>query len=221
MKVIIFGATGMVGQGALNACLRDREVSQVLLVGRTASGRMEPRIKEWVTSDLFDLGGRAADLSGYDACFFCLGVSSSGMDEARYTRITHDLTLSVAGTLCRLNPGMTFIYLSGAGADSTENSRTMWTRVRGRTENELRRLPFKAVYVFRPGIIQPLDGIRSKTSSYRLFYSAIGPLLTPLRRLIPKVILTTDGMGRAMIAAARRGAPKAVLEAADIYALTT
>ena len=220
MKVIIFGATGMVGQGALNACLRDPDVSQLLLVGRTAAGRTDARINELVTSDLFDLNSRAVDLSGYDACFFCLGVSSAGMDEASYTKLTHDLTLSVATTLCRLNPEMTFIYLSGAGADSAEKSRTMWARVRGGVENALQRLPFKAVYVFRPSLIQPLDGIRSKTRSYRLAYDVMGPLLTPLRLLMPKVVLTTDVMGRAMIAAARKGAPKAVLEAADIYALT-
>jgi uncharacterized protein YbjT (DUF2867 family) len=220
MKVIIFGATGMVGQGALNACLRDPEVSQVLLVGRTSTGQTDPRIRELVTPDLFALGAHAVDLSGYDACFFCLGISSSGMDEASYSRITHDLTLSVAKTLSQLNPEMSFIYLSGAGADSAERSRTMWARVRGATENALRRLPFKAVYIFRPGIIQPLDGIRSKTPSYQFFYSAMGPLLTPLRRLMPKVILTTDVMGRAMIGAVRRGSPKAVLEAPDIYALS-
>ena len=220
MKVILFGATGMVGQGVLNACLRDPQVSQVLLDGRTATGQAHPRTTELLLPNLFDLGGREADFSGWDACFFCLGTASAGMDEASYTKITHDLTLSVAATLCRLNPGMTFIYVSGAGADATERSRTMWARVRGRTENALQRLPFKAVYVFRPGIIQPLDGIRSKTPSYRLAYAVLGPLLTPLRLLMPRVILTTDVLGRAMIAAARRGAPKAVLEAADIHALS-
>ena len=219
MNVLIFGATGMVGQGVLNACLKDPGVSEVLLIGRTSAGRTDTRIREWVTPDLFDLSGREAELAGNDACFFCLGVSSSGMDEATYTRITRDLTLSVASTLSRLNPGMTFVYLSGAGADSAEQSRTMWKRVRGGLENALLRLPFKAVYIFRPGIIQPLDGIRSKTPSYQMLYSAVGPLLTLLRALFPKVILSTDVMGRAMIAAARRGAPKTVLEAADIWGL--
>ena len=220
MRVIIFGATGMVGQGALNACLKDPQVSQVLVIGRTAPGRTYPKMLGLVQANLFDLGGLEDDLSGYDACFFCLGTSSSGMDEASYTRITYDLTLAVAGLLSQLNPGMTFVYVSGVGTDSTEQSRSMWARVKGRTENALQRLPFKAVYLFRPGVIQPLDGIRSKTRSYRLTYAAIGPLLTPLRLLMPNVVLTTDGVGRAMITAACRGAPKAVLEPADIHALS-
>lgn len=220
MKAIIFGATGMVGQGALNACLNDPKVSQVLVVGRTALSRTHPKMLELVQADLFDLSGREAGLSGYEACFFCLGTSSSGMDEASYTRITYDLTLSVAGLLSQLNPGMTFVYVSGVGTDSTEQSRSMWARVKGRTENALQRLPFKAVYLFRPGVIQPLGGIRSKTRSYRLTYAVIGPLLALLRTLMPSVVLTTDGVGRAMIAAASRGASKAVLKPADINALT-
>ncbi len=220
MKTIIFGATGMVGQGALNACLNDPQVSQVLVIGRTAPGRTHPKMLALVQGNLFGLGGLAADLSGYDACFFCLGTSSSGMDEASYTRITYDLTLAVAGLLSQLNPAMTFVYVSGVGTDSTEQSRSMWARVKGRTENALQLLPFKAVYLFRPGVIQPLDGIRSKTRSYRLTYAVIGPLLTLLRPLMPNVVLTTDGVGRAMIAAACRGAPKAVLEPADIHALS-
>ncbi len=219
MKVIIFGATGMVGQGALNACLKDPQVSQVLVIGRTAPGRTHPKMLELVQANLFDLGSLDADLSKYDACFFCLGTSSSGMDEASYTRITYDLTLTVAGLLSQLNSGMTFLYVSGAGTDGTEQGRSMWARVKGRTENALQRLPFKAVYLFRPGIVQPLDGIRSKTRSYRLTYAVIGPLLTPLRLLMPNIVLTTDGLGRAMIAAACRGAPKTVLEPADIHAL--
>jgi len=221
MKVIIFGATGMVGQGALNACLKDPRVSQVLVIGRTAPGRTHPKMLELVQANLSDLGSLDADFSRYDACFFCLGTSSSGMDEASYTRITYDLTLTVAGLLSQLNSGMTFLYVSGAGTDGTEQSRSMWARVKGRTENALQRLPFKAVYLFRPGIIQPLDGIRSKTRSYRLTYAVIGPLLTPLRLLMPNIVLTTDGLGRAMITAACRGAPKAVLEPADIHALNS
>lgn len=220
MKVILFGATGMVGQGALLACLNDPGVTHVLLVGRTAVGCRHAKVRELVRADLFELSDAEADLSGYDACFFCLGTTSSGMGEAAYTRITHDLTLVLAGTLSRLNPGMTFVYVSGAGTDGTEQGRSMWARVKGRTENDLRRLPFKAVHLFRPGVIQPLDGIRSKTRSYRLTYAVIGPLLTPLRMLMPGVVLTTDGIGRAMIAAVRKGAPKPILEAADIHRLS-
>ena len=220
MRVIIFGATGMVGQGAVNACLNDPIVSQVLAIGRTAPNRTHAKMLALVQSDLFDLEGVLADHSGYDACFFCLGTSSSGVDEASYARITYDLTLTVAEVLSRLNPGMTFVYVSGVGTDGTERGRSMWARVKGRTENALQRLPFKAVYLFRPGIILPLDGIRSKTRSYRLTYAVIGPLLTLLRPLMPNIVLTTDGVGRAMIAAVRRGASKNALEPHDIYALT-
>ena len=220
MKVIIFGATGMVGRGALNACLDDPLVSRVMVIGRTAVGRTHPKMHELARANLFDLDGESNDLSGYDACFFCLGTSSSGMDETSYTGITYDLTLKVATLLSQLNADMTFIYVSGVGTDSTERGRSMWARVKGRTENALQLLPFKAVYLFRPGIIQPLDGIRSKTRSYRLTYDVIGPLLALLRPLMPKVILTTASVGQAMITAARRGASKNVLQPADIHALS-
>ncbi|GGA03765.1 hypothetical protein GCM10011408_26640 [Dyella caseinilytica] len=141
------------------------------------------------------------------------------MQEIDYERLTYDLTLSVARMLASLNPGMTFVYVSGAGTDSTGQGRQMWARVKGRTENALRQLPFKAVYLFRPGIIQPLHGIRSKTSSYQFFYSLTQPLLTPLRKLFPNAILSTQIMGQAMLNAVRRGAPKAVLESRDIRTL--
>jgi uncharacterized protein YbjT (DUF2867 family) len=220
MNVVIFGATGMVGQGALHACVADPQVDRVLIVVRAPAAHADPKVRELVRRDPGDLAGAEAELGGCDACFFCLGVSSSGMDEPAYARLTYDLTLAVAETLCRLNPAMTFVYVSGAGTDSTERGRAMWARVKGRTENALQRLPFKAVYLFRPGIIQPLRGIRSKTRAYRLFYALTGPLLSLLRPLLPGTILTTDSIGRAMIAAAKRGAPKAVLEQADIFALS-
>ncbi|GLQ51471.1 NAD(P)H-binding protein [Dyella flava] len=221
MNVLLFGATGMVGQGVLRECLEAPDVALVQTVGRLATGQRHPKLREVVQADLFDSAAIAGELQGFDACFFCLGVSSAGMDEAGYTRLSYDLTLSVARTLASRNPGMTFVYVSGAGTDSTEHGRSMWARVKGRTENALQRLPFKAVYLFRPGIIQPLHGIRSKTSSYQLFYSLTKPLLTPLRRLLPNVILTTQLMGQAMLNAARHGAPKAVLETADIRTLAT
>jgi uncharacterized protein YbjT (DUF2867 family) len=219
MKILIFGATGMVGQGALRECLLADDVTLVQTVGRTATGQQHPKLRELVQHDLFDYSSIEADLENFDACFFCIGVTSSGMDEAQYTRLTHDLTLAAAQVLARLNPQMTFVYVSGAGADSSETGRTMWARVRGRLENALQRLPFKAVYVFRPGIIQPLHGIRSKTGSYRWFYTLSRPLLPLLRALMPDTVLSTEIMGRAMLAAARQGAPKAVLEAVDISAL--
>jgi uncharacterized protein YbjT (DUF2867 family) len=216
MNVLIFGATGMVGQGVLRECLFASDVQTVQTIGRTATGQSHPKLRERVHENLFDYGAIEADLTHFDACFFCIGVTSSGMAEAQYTRLTHDLTLVAAKTLVRLNPQMTFVYVSGAGADSSEAGKVMWTRVRGRTENALQRLPFKAVFVFRPGIIQPLHGIRSKTASYRWFYTLLWPLLPLLRALLPRTILSTEIVGRAMLAVARRGASKPVLEAADI-----
>jgi uncharacterized protein YbjT (DUF2867 family) len=217
MQVVIFGATGMVGQGALRACLADAGVERILVVGRTPTGVSHPKLHELVRGDLTNYADVEADLTGYDACFFCLGVSSAGMDEARYTRVTYDLTLAAATVLSRLNPAMTFIYVSGASTDSSEQGRVMWARIKGRTENALRRLPFKAVYLFRPGIIQPLHGIRSKTAAYRIFYAWTAPLLTTLRTLMPQWVLTTDSLGRAMIVVARHGATKAILEPRDLY----
>lgn len=219
MKILIFGATGMVGQGALRECLLADDVTLVQTVGRTATGLQHPKLRELVRQDLFDYASVEAELENYDACFFCIGVTSSGMAEAQYTRLTHDLTLAAAQVLARLNPQMTFVYVSGAGADSSETSTTMWARVRGQLENALQRLPFKAVYVFRPGIIQPLHGIHSKTGSYRWFYTLSRPLLPLLRAMMPNTVLSTEIVGRAMLAVARHGAPKVVLEAADISAL--
>ncbi|MEC4593123.1 NAD-dependent epimerase/dehydratase family protein [Nitrospirillum amazonense] len=221
MKVILFGATGMVGQGVMRECLHDPRVTQVLAVGRTATGLTHAKLSELTLPAMADPGMTDWEtldglLAGYDACFFCLGVSSSGMTEDAYTRITHGLTLEVARTLARLNSGMTFIYVSGSGTDGTERGRTMWARVKGRTENDLRRLPFKAVYLFRPGLIPPLHGARSKTSVYRLFYTLTAPLLPLARRLFPNQVLTTVEIGQAMLNAAERGAPQAVLETADI-----
>jgi uncharacterized protein YbjT (DUF2867 family) len=219
MRVLVFGATGMVGQGVLLECLQADDVAAVRAVGRTPSGRQHPKLSELAPADLMHCETVAADLQGFDACFFCLGVSAGGLDEARYSRITHDLTLAVAGTLVRLNPGMTFVYVSGAGTDSSERGRSMWARVKGRTENALQRLPFKAVYLFRPGAIVPLDGIRSKTAAYRVLYTMTRPLWPLLRALFPDRIATTRSIGLAMLEAARHGAPQAVLEAADIAAL--
>ena len=224
MNVLLFGATGMVGQGALRECLLADDVTRVQTVGRTPSGQQHPKLHELVHQDLFDYSAVEGELRNFDACFFCIGVSSSGMAEADYTRLTCELTLATAGILARLNPQMTFVYVSGAGADSSETSKTMWARVRGRTENALQRLPFKAVYVFRPGIIQPLHGIRSKTGSYRWFYMLASPLLPLLRRLMPNTVLSTQLVGQAMLNVARRGAAapgqtRAVLEAAQISAI--
>ena len=219
MKVLILGATGMVGQGVLRECLRDPGVTEVVSLVRRPSGRAHAKLRELVHGDFSDYRTLEPDLAGLDACFFCLGVSSAGLSEAEYHRLTFGLTLAVAETLARLNPAMTFIYVSGAGTDSTERGRTMWARVKGETENALRRLPFRAVYLARPGLIQPLHGIRSRTGWYQAIYTLLGPGLPLLRWLFPRAILTTEELGRAMLHVARAGAPTAVLEAADLIAL--
>src|SRR3984893_13774903 len=216
MNVLLFGATGMVGQGVLRECILDPNVQLVQTVGRTPIGAQYAKLREIVHQDLWHYEAIDANLSGFDACFFCLGVSSSGMTEENYERMSYGITTAAAEILCRLNPQMTFIYVSGAGTDSSGQGRTMWARVKGRTENELLRLPFAAAYMFRPGIIQPLHGVRSKTTAYRVFYTLTKPLLPLLRLAFPNHILTTEEIGRAMLHVAKRGAPKKVLESWDI-----
>jgi len=219
MNVLLFGATGMVGQGVLRECLLDPDVQVVQTVGRTASGVQHAKLREIVQEDFYKNSSVDADWSGFDACFFCLGVSSAGMKEADYERVTYGITLAAAEILSRLNPQMTFIYVSGAGTDSTEHGRSMWARVKGKTENALLRLPFQAAYMFRPGFIQPLHGVRSKTTAYRVLYAVSKPL-TPLLRLAwPNFILSTEEIGRAMLVVAKRGAPKRILESRDIRAV--
>ncbi len=178
MKVLVFGATGMVGQGVLRECLLASDVDLVVTIGRTATGQQNPKLREIVRPDLFDYSSIENQLSGFDACFFCLGITSFWMKEADYTRITYTLTMAAAETLSRVNPQMTFIYVSGVGTDSSEHGRSMWARVKGRTENSLLRL-FKAAYMFRPGLIVAVHGNRSKTTMYRVFY-ALGRPVFPL-----------------------------------------
>jgi uncharacterized protein YbjT (DUF2867 family) len=218
MKVILFGASGMVGQGVLRECLLDSEVTSVLCIVRSRTGQQHPKLREIVHQDFFIFSSMGSELSGFDACFFCLGVSSAGMSEENYRRVTYDITLAAAQTLVNLNPAMTFIYVSGAGTDSTERGRVMWARVKGQTENALLRLPFKAAYMFRPALIVPLHGIKSKTRLYRIFYAVLGPIL-PLLKAFPKYVTTTEKLGRAMLIAAKWGAPKPVLESSDINRL--
>jgi uncharacterized protein YbjT (DUF2867 family) len=218
MNVLIFGATGMVGQGVLRECLLDPNVQLVQAVGRAATGVQHPKLRDVVHPDLFHFEAIEARLSGLDACFFCLGVTSSGKAEADYERVTYGITMAAAETLCRLNPRMTFIYVSGAGTDSSEHGRIMWARVKGKTENALLRLPFAGAYMFRPGIIEPLDGIKSKTKVYQIFYTLGKPLLPLIRLIFPHQILTTREIGRAMLTVARHGWPKRVLEIGDIRA---
>jgi uncharacterized protein YbjT (DUF2867 family) len=219
MKVLLFGATGMIGQGVLRECLLDPRITEVRSLVRAPSGTTHPKLKEILHQDYFDYAALEDQLTGLDACFFCLGVSSAGLTEAAYRRITHDLTLAAATTLCRLNPAMTFSYISGAGADSSEKGRIMWARVKGQIENALLRLPFKAVYLFRPGAIRPLHGITSRTPLYRILYRVLWPFLPLLKAVSPDSLTTTEQLGRAMIHAALDGAPKAVLEMRDINRL--
>ncbi|NTX55796.1 NAD-dependent epimerase/dehydratase family protein [Myxococcus sp. CA039A] len=215
MKVLLFGATGMVGQGVLRECLRSPSVEQVLAVGRAETGQRHEKLRELSLKDFLDASSESS-LDGYDACFFCLGVSSAGMNEEDYRRVTYDLTLSVAQVLARVNPRMTFIYVSGAGTDSTEKGRSMWARVKGRTENALLAMPFRAVYLFRPGIIRPMHGIVSKTRVYRVLYKVLSPLYPVLKAVAPGFVTTTEAVGLAMVATAELGAPKKVLENDDI-----
>jgi uncharacterized protein YbjT (DUF2867 family) len=219
MKVLIYGATGMVGQGVLRECLEASDVELVRTVGRRETGVRHRKLSETVLQDPADSRAVERDLTGFDACFFCLGVSSVGMSEADYARVTYDLTMAVAAALARVNPRMTFVYVSGAGTDSSERGRTMWARVKGRTENALQRLPFRAVYLFRPGAIEPLDGIRSKTRLYHLLYRLMKPLWPLLRVVLGDRLVTTADVGLAMLAVARHGAATAVLEARDLHAL--
>ncbi|APU43616.1 MULTISPECIES: Rossmann-fold NAD(P)-binding domain-containing protein [unclassified Streptomyces] len=220
MNVILFGATGMLGRGVLRECLRDESVSGVLAIGRRPLGVTHPKLRERVQDDPSDLSAAGVDPAAYDACFYCLGVSSVGMKEEEYRRVTHDLTLAVARPLAAANPGMTFVYVSGVGTDSTGRGRSMWARVKGRTENDLLELPFRA-YMFRPGIVQPVRGVRSRSRLHRVLYAVAAPLLPLLRRLSPDLVLTSEAFGRAMIAVAAPGTevPGHILEPADINRL--
>jgi uncharacterized protein YbjT (DUF2867 family) len=219
MKVILFGATGMVGQGCLRECLIDPEVETVLAVGRSPTGVQHAKLREIVHDNFLDFSAIESQLAGYDACFFCLGVSSVGMSEERYRHLTYDLTLAAATPLAKLNPGMVFVYVTGQGTDSTEQGRLMWARIKGKTENDLLKLPFKAAYMFRPAGIQPLHGVKSRTAWVQAIYVVASPLLTWLNRAAPKYMTTTEQVGRAMIKVARDGYPKPVLESEDINAI--
>jgi uncharacterized protein YbjT (DUF2867 family) len=217
MKIIIFGATGMIGRGVLRECLLDDGISSLLSVGRTATGILSPKLHELEHANLSDYGPIESRLTGFDACFFCLGISSAGMKEADYERLTYGITLAAALTLSRLNPEMVFIYVSGAGTDSSEQGRVMWARLKGRTENALLRLPFKVAYMFRSGVIRPMHGAVSKIRSYRLLYAVMAPFLPMLQWALPSSILTTEIVGRAMIRVAKGGYSRQILEAADIF----
>ena len=214
MKVILFGATGMVGQGVLHECLRDHRVESVLVVGRRSIGRTHSKLRELICKDLFAADAAEEDLRQYDACFFCLGVSSAGMNEPDYTRLTYDLTMGSAHVLAHANPRMAFVYVSGAGTGGKQ----MWAQVKLRTENALLAL-FPNAYMFRLAMLRPMHGEISQTRWTRIGYSLFGPLLPLIRAIAPGWVITTEEMGRAMIRVALHGAPKRVLESRDMVAL--
>ncbi len=214
MKVILFGATGMVGQGVLRECLRDDGVETVLVIGRNSVDRAHPKLRELISKDLFDFSAAGQELQGYDACFFCLGVSAAGMNEADYTRLTYDLTLGWAKVLADINPAMTFIYVSGAGT----GGKSMWAKVKGRTEDALLDL-FPSAYMFRLGALRAMNGEVSKTRWTRIAYTVFRPLWPLVRLLAPGSMITTEELGRAMIRVAQQGSPKRVLENRDLRAL--
>jgi uncharacterized protein YbjT (DUF2867 family) len=218
MNVLMFGATGMVGQGVLRECLLDPNVQLVATIGRSATGQQNPKLREIVLQDLSHYAPIEDQLSGFDACFFCLGISASGMTEEAYARITYGITIAAAETLSRLNPKMVFIYVSGSGTDSSEKGRMMWARVKGKTEKALLRMPFAAAYMFRPGFIEPAHGEVSRTKLYRVLFAFAKPLLPLLRRAFPNQILTTEQIGRAMLNLVTHHYPKHILEIKDIRA---
>lgn len=214
MKVIIFGATGLVGLSALQECILDDRVREIVTIGRKHPEQQHIKLKSIELNDVTDLKRIEHELEGFDTCLFCLGVSSQGMKEDEYRRITYDITLSVARTLVRLNPQMTFLYVSGSGTDSSERGRSMWARVKGKTENDLLQLPFKAAYMFRPGIILPSNGLRSKTKMYQLLYDVLRPFYPILRKL--KSVVTSEQLGQAMIQVVSAGYPSPILESNEI-----
>lgn len=215
LRVILTGATGMVGEGVLHECLLRNDVDEVLLINRKPCGIVHAKLKEIIHSDFFNLSAIEARLVNYNTCFFCLGVSSVGMNEAQYYPLTYTLTMHVAQTLSRLNPNMVFCYISGAGTDSTEKGKSMWARVKGKTENDLMKLPFKKVYNFRPGGLQPTKGLKNTLS----YYKYLGWLVQLVKWVAPNYISTLKQLGDAMINAAKFGYIKQILEVKDIKAL--
>lgn len=216
IKAIITGATGMVGEGVLHECLLHPEVESVLVINRKPCGVKHERLKEIIHKDFFDLSSIENQLGGYNACYFCAGVSSVGKKEDEYKRITYDLTLNFAKTLLKLNPDMTFCYVSGVGTDTTEKGRIMWARVKGKTENDLLKLPFKAAYMFRPGFIKPTKGLKNTYKAYKF----ITPFYPVLRKLFPKYVVTLEEIGLAMINVTLLGSDKKVIECKDIAGLS-
>ena len=219
MRVILFGASGMVGQGVLRQCLLATDVTEVLAVVRSPLGRSDNKLRELRVEDFLNLEPLAEAMTGFDACFFCLGVTSVGRDEAEYTRLTYDTTLAVARVLARVSPQMVFIYVSGEGTDGSGKSRLMWARVKGRTENALLALPFRGVCMFRLGIMQPMHGERPRTKLYRPLYTVLGWLFPLLRSIAGSRVTTTEEVGRAMLRIVREGSKTRILGNPEIAVL--
>jgi hypothetical protein len=215
INAIITGSTGMVGEGVLHECLQHPDVESIMVVNRKPCGITHPKLKEIIHIDFFDLLPIESNLSGYNACFFCAGVSSVGMKEPEYTKFTYELTMNFAQTLSKLNNDMTFCYVSGAGTDSSEKGRMMWARVKGKTENDLMKLQFKNIYAFRPAFMKPVKGQKNAPT----FYKYILWLYAILHPLFPQYFGTLSDVGRAMINCAKYGYEKRVLEAKDIAGL--
>lgn len=218
LNVIITGATGMVGEGVLYECLHHPEVEKVLVITRSSSGYSHPKLTEIIHSDFSDISSLSDRIAVYNACYFCLGVTALGKSEAEYTRLTYTLTLNFAATLALLNPEMTFCYISGAGTDSTEKGRTMWARVKGKAENDLMKLPFKQVYNFRPGGIEPFLPLKPSQTYYKT-YKYLGWLFSLMKVITPNMVITLKDLAAAMINASLIGYPKNVLEMRDMKAL--
>ena len=219
-KVIITGATGMVGKGVLLECLDHQSISEVLVVGRSSAGIKHPKLKELIHKDFTRFSDVSKLLSGYDACFFCLGISAAGLKEDQYKRITYDFTMSLAKTLFKINPKMTFNYVSGEGTNSSEKGRMMWARVKGKTENDLLKIGFKQVFMFRPGAIIPLRGIKSRTKSYQFMYDYFMWLVKGIKAIAPNAVVDTTQIGLAMINSMLKGYSKKVLKPKDILILS-
>jgi uncharacterized protein YbjT (DUF2867 family) len=216
MKVSLFGATGMVGAGVLLECLADDRVTAVMAIGRSPTGRNHSKLTDVLHQDFLHFESLQPRLAGYDVCFFCLGVSSLGLDEAAYTRITYDYTLAAARAFLAANPAGTFCYISGAGTDSTERGRSMWARIKGHTENDILALGFRRAYMLRPGFIQPVKGVRSKTGWYQAFYTVLTPLSPMILALVPGLATTTSAVGRAMIRLGLEGYSRPIVSTRDI-----
>lgn len=215
IKTILFGSTGMIGQSVLRECIENANVESVLVINRQTCGISHPKLTEIIYKDLFNLSGLTNEMNGYNTCFFCLGISSAGLKENEYHKITYDLTLNIAKIILGINKEMTFCYISGAGTDSTEKGRIMWARVKGKTENALLSMPFKSAYMFRPGYIQPMKGIKSKTRLYNIMYAVFNPLYFVLKHF-DSIVTNTETFGKAMINTVLTGYDKNILENKDI-----